>query len=183
MKKTIIIPLVSLGIIAACTSAVLFASNGFNRINATDGKQQYKIELTSENATGSVTFDDDNWWYCFQLTGTTPRDKKPFNSHANYSYFADYTDTNYTYGGDHILELTNAYDQYGNSFIYLFFPITGPAEVTKAKAFYYLNAATEYSEADLSYTIIGEEYGYLFTYSIPGHSTIKLDKIVFEYNC
>ncbi len=177
MKKTIIIPLVSLGIIAACTSAVLFARNGFNRINADDGT--YTIELTAANATGSVVYDEDNWLYRFQISGTTKRDGKPFVSDPNYSYFADYADSGYTYGGDHILVLNNKTATYGNSYIYIFFNFSGPAELITAKAFYYVNDSAELSEEALS----SGEGGYYFSYTLPGNSKITLEKIAFKYYC
>ena len=180
MKKTLPIVAVTAAALTIGASIALANHSNIDLINALGDKQSYTIEITSANATGSVVYDSDNWCYRFQLTGTTKRDGRPFNSDPDYSYFADYGGSGYTYGGDHILILNNTTATYGNSFIYLRFPFSGPAELQSAKCFYRMGTTTgDLSEESLT----ADEGGYYLSMSIPGNTYLVLEKISFKYNC
>ena len=182
MKKTLSIIAVAAASLTIGASIALANHQRFAPISALGDKISYTIELTADNATGIATYDGGNWCHRFQITGTTKRDGLPFNSDASYSYFYDYTNfetASFTYGGSHILVLHNNTPTYGNCGIYLLFPFSGPAELTTAKAFYYVNDSEELSESVLT----ADSDGYLFTYVLPGNSYVTLEKISFKYDC
>ena len=175
MKKKALLIVMS-SVVTAATAATVIFSTKFSGEPVEAGS--HKITLDASCAK-NCHYNEDEYRFDFELTGTTASGLFPFSSDSSYTYFYDYVNfdgASYTFGGDHILVFGNYNYACG---VYIAFDFEGPGICTAAYAVIKENSEKEYKHHNLSF----EGGQYVYNRHIPDEGVVYILQFVFEYTC
>ena len=188
MKKTLIIPLVSSGVIIASAASILFANQKqkLSQLMAGDSLIDHTITLTKDNV---VFSNDEGYFELFKNNAT-----KNGDGFGTVGAIEDPGEFNYCYGdtmtigGDHIFDLDSTVygTYYAPSFFIINFWFDNVAEYTSIvfNGEFYDNPYKTSPDYTLEFgpESISHDSFELDTTSL-NHSKVILDSIVIKYKC